>query len=348
VLATTLWHGVPWVPLLAALISLLPAILSYRFVEQPLRSRTYDRRGLAVLGTATMVPPLLSAVLVLAGSAAGYGSPVIRGYQDASLPHIGTSCGDAGGESGAIFACSFNTDAAGTPVYLVGDSHADHISESVVGAAERLGRPAAARIAPGCQLIEGPIGSVGVEPLRACEEYFATTMEWLTGVEPGVVVISSAARPFWDPSIQLGPDDASMSSEADVKLRHLSEELTKSVLLLEAAGHTVVLVHDAPTFVEPYLYVPTECSLPALVSVRCDQVLPLAVAEDQQAGVRETIDSVATRTESITWDLRPHLCAENGCPSRGSNLVAYSDNNHLSVAEAEQLIDDFVAVLSGR
>jgi peptidoglycan/LPS O-acetylase OafA/YrhL len=348
VLATTLWRGVPWVPLLAALVSLVPAILSYRFVEQPLRSRTYDRRGLAVLFTATMVPPLLSALLVLAGSAAGYGSPVIRGYQEASGQHIGTSCGNTGGEAGATIACSFNTDAGGPPVYLVSDSHADAISDAVVGAAERLGRPASARIAPGCQLIEGSIGSVGGEPLRACEEYFATTMRWLTGAEPGVVVISSAARPFWEPEIQLGPDEGSMSTVEDVKLEYLLEELTQSVLLLEAAGHTVVLVQDVPTFTEPYSYAPTECSLPALVAGGCDRVLPLAVAEDQQAGVRETIEAVAAATGAVIWDLRPEVCDESGCPSRRGDLVAYSDDDHLSVGQAEQLVDEVTAVLSAQ
>lgn len=348
VLAATLWPGVPWVPIVAALLSAIPAILSYRLLEQPVRSLTYDRRGFAVLFAATMCPPLLAAVFVLAGTTVGYGNPVIRSYQDAGRPYIGTSCGADGLIAAATVACSFNTDAEGPPVYLVSDSHADHISDAVVGAAERLERPAFTRIAPGCQFIDASIGSVGSEPLRRCDEYLASTMAWLADAEPGVVVISTSARPFWDPTLQLGPDEQSMSSDETVKLELLSDGLTTSVRLLEDAGHRVILVQDVPTFVDPYEYVPTECSLPALVAGACDRVLPFDVADAQQGGVRATIDAVAAATGATTFDLRPHVCVDDGCASRRGELVVYSDSNHLSVRQAELLVDDFVAALSTR
>jgi hypothetical protein len=248
---------------------------------------------------------------------------------------------------GSTIACAFNTEEEGPPVYLVSDSHADHISDAVVGAAERLGRPAFTRIAPGCQFIAGSLGSVGLEPLRRCEDYLDSTLAWLVSAEPGVVVVSASAQPFWDPSIRLGPDEQSMSTDEDVKLGLLESGLIDNVRLLEEAGHTVVLVKDSPAFVDPYGYSPTECSLPALVTGSCDRVLPLDVARAQQDGVRAVIDDVAAATGATVFDLRSHVCDDDGCPSRRGDLVVYSDGSHISAGQARLLVDDMAAALSG-
>lgn len=347
VLATTLWPGTGWMPVVAALAAMIPAVASYRWVEQPLRARTYTRRAFTVLLAVTLIPPVLSAGFVLAASAGGYGNPLVQSYQRASRPHPGTSCSDPmEGSTEAIIGCSFNADAAGPPVYLVGDSHADHVSDGVIGAAQSLGRPASTRIAPACQFFDVFIGDVGQEPVRHCQEYFPTTLEWLTTSEPGTVVISTSARPFWDPTIQLGSTQDAMSSDEDDKLQLLDEGLSATIRELENAGHSVVLVHDSPTFVPPYSYAPAECSFPSLLAHRCDRVLPVDVVEAQQKKVRATIGDIALATGAATIDLRPHLCSEQGCPTRSGDLVMYSDSNHLSADESESLTDEFVEVLS--
>ena len=342
VLATTLWPGTPWVPVAAALGALIPAVASYRWVEQPLRTRDYDRRTFSALVLVTMTLPLLSAALVLTGSDVGYGNPVIQSYQRASVQQVGTACAE---HEAAIIACSVNTDATGPPVYLVGDSHADHISDAVFSAARELGRPAFSRIAPACQFFDTLIGDVGQEPVRHCQEYFLTTIQWLTTAEPGIVIISTSARPFWDPTIQLGSTQDSMTSDEEDKLRLLDEGLSASILELETARHAVIVVHDSPTFVNPYLYAPTECSLPRLLAQGCDRVLPLAVVEAQQRHIRATMSKIAASTGVGTIDLRPQLCTEHGCPSRRGDLVVYSDSNHLSADQSELLTDEFVDAL---
>jgi peptidoglycan/LPS O-acetylase OafA/YrhL len=347
VLASTLWPGTNWVPVLAAICTLIPAIASYRIVEQPLRKRTYSRRAIAVLLVATMIPPLAAATFVLVASDNGYGNPVIKTYQNATRAHVGTDCDTAAGSSTtAVIGCSLNTAAAGRPVYLVGDSHANHVSEGVVGAAERLSRPASTRFAPACQFFDVLIGNVGSEPLHRCPEFYSTTLDWLTTAEPGVVVISASARPFWDPAFELGLSQDSMSSAEHVKLALLTQGLTESVRALQQAGHSVVLVHDSPTFVEPHTYAPSECSLPHLVMMDCDRVLPIDVVDAQQAKVRAAINDIATATGATTIDLRPPLCDDQGCPSRREGVVLYSDSNHISAAASETLIDDFMMVLS--
>jgi hypothetical protein len=346
VLASTLWPGTGWVPVAAAVGAMIPAVASYRWVEQPLRTRTYDRRAGSALVVVTMIPPLLCAAFVLTASAGGYGNAVIQSYQQASRPHPGTSCSEPmEGSTEAMVGCSFNTGDAGPPVYLVGDSHADHLSDAVFAAAQSLGRPAFSRISAACQFFDTYIGDVGQEPVRHCREYFPSTVEWLTTAEPGVVVISTAAKPFWDPGVQLGPTEDSMSDDEGDKLRSLSEGLTATILELESAGHSVILVHDSPTFVEPYAYAPAGCSLPSLLRRGCDRTLPLDFVEAQQKEIRATINDVALSTGATTIDLRPHLCGEDGCPSRRGGLVVYSDSNHLSPDASKTLTDEFESTM---
>lgn len=67
VFATLLWPETPYAPLGAALLSLAPALASYRWVEQPIRTLpALPRARMAALVGAVVVPPLLVAVTVSA------------------------------------------------------------------------------------------------------------------------------------------------------------------------------------------------------------------------------------------------------------------------------------------
>ena len=74
VFAVLLIPGVPWVPIVAAIASVIPAALSYRFVEQPLRRlRPRSRmRAAGVIGT-TIAIPLVACLALLAGANSGWG-----------------------------------------------------------------------------------------------------------------------------------------------------------------------------------------------------------------------------------------------------------------------------------
>ena len=67
VFAIILWPQSPSVALIAALLSFAPALASYCWLEQPIRTLSgLPRRLMAVLVTATMLPPLLLHFFVLA------------------------------------------------------------------------------------------------------------------------------------------------------------------------------------------------------------------------------------------------------------------------------------------
>ena len=160
VLSTVTWPEQVWVPALAAAVSLLPAVLSYRWVEQPLRRGTVATRSRSGLLVATvLVPPL---VLVL-----GVAVTSRQLLQDGGIRTFATSATSAaaavdGCDVDAVRFCVWGAEDTGRPVYLVGDSYAGQFSDGVREAGRNLGRPVRATMSYSCPVLPGL--SVGAGP----------------------------------------------------------------------------------------------------------------------------------------------------------------------------------------
>jgi hypothetical protein len=126
----------------AAGVSLIPAALSYRYVEQPIRTSRVIRgkRMTALFATAIAVPAVICAgVVVWAPSPE---SPDTAAMVAQVMPsHLSTHCADIEPDAvGFDAACTWNPAAPSAPIYLVGDSQAHMLSEAVVTAAIGLDR----------------------------------------------------------------------------------------------------------------------------------------------------------------------------------------------------------------
>lgn len=148
----------PWTPVVAAVLSLLPAYLSFRWLEQPLRAWSPpSRRSLALLVALVVVPPVAISALALVAARANYWMPAVDSRQkQVVVDHLGFQRGcDLGrplGQAGEL--CSWNATSKGRPTYLVGDSNADQFTEAVLGATETLGRPLTIATSNGCPFVE--------------------------------------------------------------------------------------------------------------------------------------------------------------------------------------------------
>jgi peptidoglycan/LPS O-acetylase OafA/YrhL len=79
VFAAALWPETAWVLVVAAVLSIVPAVLSYRYVEQPIR---LSRGHPAILVAATIIPPLALAGGLWWASANGMWSPRVQAYKE--------------------------------------------------------------------------------------------------------------------------------------------------------------------------------------------------------------------------------------------------------------------------
>lgn len=350
VLASYLWPGRSEALVLAAGISLVPALASYYLLEQPIRNGTYEGWRFARLVAATVGPPMLVAGVVVFVSAGGYWSPAIREYQASQTRHAGAIAGCHTGvpiSERSAEQCQWNAQATGTPIYLVGDSHADQFSEALIGASESLQRPLTITTLNNC-----PFFQVSIEKMddrnaiyRYCEAYFPATMNWLARQPQGIVVIATTSSPYSDASVRLGPSETQLSQDADTKLSYYAAGMTDTVSALQAAGHTVLLVQDTPIFGGDHDYEPTECTFFEVRSSICEAVLPLD-SLDSQDGARSALRQVASTTGAKVLDLRSQFCTAAGCPSRTDEMIIYRDRGHISAQASRGLADEFTDAIS--
>ena len=153
VFAGLLWPGEPWPCSLAALVSLAPALASYRWVEQPIRRRpTVSRPRTAGLVAAWIVPPVVLASIVGVSASrdlwvAQLWVPELSTFSSWSTSHEGwddcLSRGTLTGDPTQVNQfgdCVWNATATGAPLYLVGDSNANQFSEALIGVGDQLAR----------------------------------------------------------------------------------------------------------------------------------------------------------------------------------------------------------------
>ena len=145
-----LWPGNPALLVVAAVVSVAPALASYRWVEQPIRRRpTVSRPRTAGLVAAWIVPPVVLASIVgLSASrdlwVAQLWVPELSTFSSWSTSHEGwdecLSRGTLTGDPTQVNQfgdCVWNATATGTPLYLVGDSNANQFSEALIGVGDR-------------------------------------------------------------------------------------------------------------------------------------------------------------------------------------------------------------------
>ena len=346
VLATYWWPQQPLALIVAAAGSLIPALASYYLLEQPVRNRSYTGWHLTRLLALTVVPPILVASLVRVADTEGYWSPTVREYQASQARHTGNMAGchtEVPISERSAEQCRWNATAAGPPIYLVGDSHADQWSEALIGAAESLERPITITTLNNCPFFGVSIDKVDDRNAiyRYCGSYFPATMDWLVQQPDGVVVIATTSSPYSDSTVALGPNEAQRSHETDSKLSYYAAGMANTVSALQVAGHKVLLVQDTPIFGGEHDYEPTRCTFTEVRSGRCATVLPLE-ALDSQEGARNALRQVASTTGADVVDLRDQFCTAAGCPSRSDQAILYRDRGHISAQASKAFSDEFI------
>ena len=338
----------------AAVGALVPAVLSYRFLEQPIRrAPAPGARSTLRLAAVLAVPAVAVVGIVGVGSDRGWGVPAVHAMEEqhagwrtcmsfATMPNGPAANPDYAG-------CTWDADATGRPVFLVGDSNASHFVEPVVAASRSLGRPTTMRTAAACPFADvhrraGP--TADATDLR-CRDYYESTLSWLEGQPSGTVVIASTEA-YWSGEEPLvGATPEGIGADVPTRSAALTAGLERTVKALQDAGHDVVLVPSVP---HPALSgrtgVPEDCSVMALATGTCRLSVPRAEIAAVQAPMRATIAQVAGSTGATVLDLLDSFCDATTCSvDRGGELL-YQDSTHLSVAGSRTLTPRFAEALA--
>jgi len=359
VFATILWPGAWLAAPLAALFSLLPALLSYWFVEQRFRNGAENgrRRFISLVAVTILVPVAISATLAIAAQN-HYWSPRVASMQDTQQAHAGFAAGCMSYDpisSATESNCVWNEGAPGKPIYLIGDSIADHYSEALIGAASALGRPLYMVTAPGCPAYPVILDVPNTKKFDAtenglCTPYIDGTLRWLEDKPSGLVIMAANDVNWWAPSTLVDPAEL-MGEKTDAVVaenrRALVDGMSSTVARLELAGHNVAISKAAPSyrFPEPS-WLPGRCTVLAILADDCGATASIEAMDLLQSGTRGAIDEVAAGSDAVVLDVREFFCPDGVCVTSMAATELYRDDIHLSVQASLMLVPwftDFIA-----
>lgn len=293
VFAGVLWPGHRWVLPAGAVASLVPAVLSYRFVERPFRfGEKWRGARTAAMAVVCIAVPLAVLVGLRAGAVRNWGLDAPSGWYDLPATYD-TSCHVINRDAANGFdlaGCSFGperTDAGGT-VLLLGDGLADSVGPAVVEVAEAKGWRTVQWSRDGCPLVEGAAGPH--HPM--CAAWQAEALDLVAELRPDAVVVANQSL--------------------DERQR---ERLPETIRLLDASTDKVVLVAPIADFGDafPLQRMSLVDPHPVVPSMSLDEL------EAQRSDVMSTLRSASSTGErggdGVTLvDPAGHLCGRECAP----------------------------------
>jgi peptidoglycan/LPS O-acetylase OafA/YrhL len=321
VFASLRWPGTA-APLLAAVTSVLPAWLSYRYVETPLRvARPRSRVTVFGLGAGTAAA---AAGLAFALGTVGVAVvPAAASYraEAATLP-VGRASGcmvrGRPYVPSDIDRCYTRVARPKGWIMLVGDSHADAISNGVVTAATRLGYDVLTLTGAQCEFARNPAPS---NFLPNCAAMNNDLLDRATGADPPALVVMS----HWGAARQ--------ETEHD-----WPQALNPTLSELRQRSIPVLFVLDVPSFAARDAGQPTACR-GGLLDFTC--TLPRQQVEAIQGSARAAEIALTRGRPGVTvYDPWPRFCSATACSSVVGGRLAYRDFAHLNAIGGALLAPD--------
>lgn len=346
VLLRAWWPTVTWMALAGGVLSLVPALLSWRLLENRIRHRPW-RTSRGVWFTAATAAVV---ALALLGGAVLGSEPLDRGgYAQARSPHIDEATGcatpEALGARGSLD-CTWHwpgsTEASGTAV-LVGDSTAGMLSEAFIDAAHDLALDATIATYYGCPFTSARITRSGAAEPR-CDRFVQDTLDALQQLRPEVVVLSVATDIYAKRAdLQVVSSGGETATDPGDKERVLGEGLEATISALTASGIRVVLVHTIPKF-EPWTL--DACARGRLLTTpaACGTSMDLRTLDVQRKRAMAVELRAAEAGGATTLDLADTLCT-TVCVTWNGDAWMWRDGGHLSIAAATLLRAPLAAAL---
>jgi peptidoglycan/LPS O-acetylase OafA/YrhL len=353
VFATKIWPSAAHVALVAAVLSLLPALASYYFVEKPLRNfRAVGWPQTTKLVMFILIPPLLLSGFLLIATNAGFWEPSIQRYQAALLTkHAGDQKGCFGATTLTPSECVWNASAKGLPIYLVGDSNADQFSDGVISAGESLNRPVFSFTKSSCPLFDVyirnpliPNPQAAEASMLSCRDYYERTLSWLKQQRPGTVIVASTDY-YWSlPGVLVGIDQNNLSSDPIITSAYLIKGLHNTIKSLELAGHNVIVPLTIPSYYPPYTWSMQTCTAWSIVNGMCNSKMPLADALARLKTTHLATRQAVVGTNAKIMDLSTVLCPKGTCGSIPE--VTWSlDGYHITATTSMFIAPEFLRTL---
>jgi peptidoglycan/LPS O-acetylase OafA/YrhL len=314
---------------LAAIASLLPATLTFSFVERPVRASSYlsDRPALSLrLAAGAMLLTLgASWALMLFAQQLTIDS-TFRSVSaaEADNPDISQKTCVSQGPNTDVRTCVFGAYDATRAVVLFGDSHALHWFNPFRTAANLESWRLVTVIKAGCPASD-------IDPHRSpeeseiCGDWRTHAIEEIVAIHPSAVVMASYT----------GATIRGFHTEAPISTEDLRSGTRRTLEKLSRVGVPIVVLRDTP--LPPF-------DVPSCVARRALQQLHAPATCDFDASVARNDTAFSAERAAADGlpniyflDLSDLICPGSSCPAIQHGLIVYRDDNHLASTFAETL-----------
>jgi len=336
VYARILYPDLSWLgQLVCFVLTLVLAIGSYRYVEDPLRKNSWlSKNAFRSLGlglTLSGAGATLAGCAWLAGDRFAKRPDQQAIVDTANEPPI-TGRGDrkclASFTQAQPLRCDFGPETSGKTLVLFGDSHADQWSSPLVTLAESHGFRLVTYLKASCSVSEIPIYNIRLRrESPECKEWRERAIGEIVALRPSAVVVTQFSSGYVHGAI-------TRMGEHAVDIQTWKSGLGRSLQKLAAAGAPLVLLRDTPT---PSVNVKLCLSRSAWRGQNVETCsVPLSEAIDD--GVTASEKQVALAHPNVTFlDLTAEFCDGAVCPARRRGITTYRDGNHMTTAFARSL-----------
>ena len=336
VLGQRIWPNTSLVRELAAISSLLPALLSYRFIESRWRNRGREpKKDLTSILFLFVLLPLAAGVLLF--WQANRARPSSVQVEQSVKSELGVSCNYL---EESCFDLNPNRD---KQILLVGDSHAAALFPLVefVGDQNNTGVSIVSR--PGCPFLDRELAfylysfeSQNLMTRTDCVKAYSEALGWLSSNRVDTVLFANNAplyvgEPRLNESFDLRvacftlDENCEYFNDYSLRLKQYKDLLISSVKKILVYSDRVILIAPLPyQFRDSSDFVRDENR--ALGT-------PRSAVDGIRASVLQVLVDISTLDDRIAvWDPIETLCNDQVCPESTNGESNYSDNSHLSVA----------------
>lgn len=311
VLVSTLWPTSWWAKVLGAGTSLLPAWLSWRFVEGPWRRAAWDGRRVLALAVTCCALPFIVAVGVRAGAKRHWGFEELAPLDDRTVARLnGCHSDDQEGLEWNPASCTFDVPMSAGTMLLVGDSHAISMADAL----QAVGQSQQLDLAVWTRSSCGFIAAVEDDD-ELCRLWRTRAIELVDQLDPDVVVIVNRA-PWGD------------ARDVDDYINRLDDVLT------QVGSRPVVVVGTGVVFPFTPLY-----SRSLARPEGAGYSLPLEELRSDRAYLDEGLHRMLKgRTNVVFVDPLLTMCNAR-CPARMDGTWLYYDSHHVTPEGSLRLVE---------
>jgi hypothetical protein len=349
VFTRAMWPEYGWLGPVAAIGSLAPAVLSYRYVENPIRSsaKIVGRRIVALAGVSVVLPLAAGAVLAL-GTERMERTVVATAFR----PHLDLGCDSTVPlDERPATECVWTTPGSIGEILLIGDSNAGHLSEALLGAARELRLDLRIATMSACPFIDLDIWRDGARQ-DACRAFVEGATQWILEHPPRVVVIANSSDGYIESErFEIGLKGQDRVATPDDKSAVWAEALASTLSSVTSPSTRVAMVHPLPKFKvnwprsdnwRPRDMAPLRLLLdPDGVEIHADRDSILS----RQKRAREAEIAAADATGAALLDLFDDVCPETVCQSLVDGQWLYRDSGHISVEQSIRLTPSVLEAL---